>query len=227
MREVYFPITLYASVMGISGLSIAYQRAEQFFPQVSGIGLGLLYLAYCLFAGISVLYFLKIMFYAEEALKEFNHPVRFNFFPAISISLLLLAIGSMELYPSLAMGLWMVGAAAHLAFTLTAISRWISREYLITQLNPAWIIPVVGNVHDSFAFCDVQEIHPFAFFSVLVGLHISPVRLDAGAHYGLPIKPTGGFQAPCRLCISCCDDDCSDCCDEDTQAGSRERTVCA
>ena len=189
---MYFPITLYSSVMGITGLSIAYQRTEQFFPLVRGIGLGLLYLAFCLFAGISVLYFIKIMFYPEEALKEFNHPVRFNFFPAVSVSLLLLAIGSMELYPVLANGLWMIGATAHLAFTLTAVSRWISREYTITQLNPAWIIPVVGNVLVPIAGVQFapQEISWF-FFSIGMFFYMALFALllyRLGFHAHLPEK---------------------------------------
>lgn len=210
----HFPITLFASVMGIAGLSIAYHRAEFIFPAVGGISMGLLFFAFGLFLVIGVLYLWKIMCYPEEALKEFNHPVRFNFFPAISISLLLLAIASMEQAPFLAKGLWMVGSAVHLGFTLTAVSRWIDRPYNIQQFNPAWFIPVVGNILVPIAGVEFasKEISWF-FFSVGLVFWLSLFTIMVyrlGFHDHLPSKlfptlfiliapPAVGFVAYFRL----------------------------
>ena len=132
--------------MGVTGLAIAYLRAEHVFSAVAGIGSGLAVFALCLFSVISVLYLWKLVRHPAEVLKEFNHPVRFNFFPAITISLLLLAIANMEQSPVLANALWIVGAAVHLVFTLIAIARWIDRLNSFHHFNPAWFIPVVGNI---------------------------------------------------------------------------------
>ena len=142
----FFPITVFASIMGLTGLSIAFMRAAQLYPILHSVGNGLLLLASGAFLVICGLYIGKIIRFPHEAQQEFNHPVRFNFFPAISISLLLLAIAMMESNPSLAKGLWVAGAIAHLTFTLIAVSRWIGRLYSIQQFNPSWFIPVVGNI---------------------------------------------------------------------------------
>lgn len=188
----HFPITLFASVMGMTGLSIAFQRIALIYPSIDGVGLTLFFVAVTIFIIISGLYTWKIVKYPDETLKEFNHPVRFNFFPAVTISLLLLSIASMELFPAVAKGLWVVGTAGHLIFTLTAVSRWIGRLYSIQQFNPVWFIPVVGNVlvpiagveffsrEISWFFFSVGMVFWLALFSIMV------YRL--GFHGDLPAK---------------------------------------
>jgi tellurite resistance protein len=59
----------------------------------------------------------------------------------------LLAVAFAETLPGLALVLWSVGASVHLAFTLTVMSSWIHHtRYDIKHANPAWFIPVVGNI---------------------------------------------------------------------------------
>lgn len=41
----YFPVTLFASIMGYTGLSIAYQRAGVFFPGAGEVGKALLFVS--------------------------------------------------------------------------------------------------------------------------------------------------------------------------------------
>ena len=48
---------------------------------------------------------------------------------------------------SVAHGFWIVGVTVHLVFTLYVMSVWIHHEGLeVHHINPAWFIPVVGNV---------------------------------------------------------------------------------
>jgi tellurite resistance protein len=98
------------------------------------------------FVGIVLLYGLKWLRHADEVRLEFNHPVRSSFFPAFSISLMLLSLGAGPYSHDLALGLWATGAALHLLFTLRLIGRWIVHNQQINHSNPAWFIPVVGNV---------------------------------------------------------------------------------
>lgn len=142
----FFPIGLFASVMGLCGLSIAYQRFEKVFGLHLGIGQTLLVIAYLLFAVVGAAYLVKLAKHTTEAVNEFNHPVKASFFPAISISLLLLSIGTLEVFHEVARYLWIAGAGLHFIFTLIFMSRWINRCYEIAHSNPVWFIPVVGNI---------------------------------------------------------------------------------
>lgn len=146
-RLAHFPIPLFATVMGTSGLAIAWKKAGHVLGLPPEIGLALQWWALALFVLIALGYLAKLAVHREAVKKEFAHPVRLNFFPAISISLLLLATAFADTLPDFAQGLWMVGAALHLCFTVIVMSSWIHHtRYDIKHANPAWFIPVVGNV---------------------------------------------------------------------------------
>lgn len=161
------PVSLFASVMGTGGLTLAAQRYAELFGLPHAVGTAILVLAYACFITISLGYSCKLIWFRQEVLAEFNHPVRSNFFPAISIGMLLLATGTMEFSQRLAFYLWAAGAAVQLSFTITIVSRWITRNYEIAHSNPAWFIPVVGNI--VVPILGVEVAHPeisWFFFSI-------------------------------------------------------------
>lgn len=146
-RLQHFPVSFFAVVMGLAGLAIAWSRAEAVLHWPLGLGRVLAWLAMAVFVLIAGVYTVKALRHGPEVIKEFNHPVRMNFFPAMSIGLLLLAITQMEALPGLAQGLWGVGTAVHLAFTLLVMNRWIHHPGIeLAHVSPAWFIPVVGNI---------------------------------------------------------------------------------
>jgi tellurite resistance protein len=58
-----------------------------------------------------------------------------------------LGIATLEQWPGIAGVLWVLGTALHLVLTLYILSVWIHQEHFeIHHINPAWFIPVVGNV---------------------------------------------------------------------------------
>jgi tellurite resistance protein len=142
-----FPVAWFSVVMGLSGLSIAWNRAETVFDPgfcVSSILLGSTGL---LFVLLAVLYAAKIVKYPTEVMAEIKHPVKLAFVPTFSISLLLLSIAYLPTAPVLSFWLWTIGSVLHLGLTLAILSSWIHhRQYEIGHLNPAWFIPVVGNI---------------------------------------------------------------------------------
>ena len=143
----HFPISFFATVMGTSGLAIAWKKAHHVLGLPVEIGIALQWWALGLFAALSFVYLAKIVKHWGAVKHEFAHPVRLNFFPASSISLLLLAVAFTEPLPGLAFAFWSLGAALHLGFTLTVMSSWIHHtRYDIKHANPAWFIPVVGNI---------------------------------------------------------------------------------
>ena len=145
-RLKFYPIMMFAIVMGISGLTIAYQKAAEFigFPHI--IGNAMMYIALGLFAIISLIYIIKLIKYPKAVMNEWKHPVRINFFSAISISMLMLAIITRHDFHTLGAAFWYVGTALHMFMTLYTISFWINHNQEIGHSNPAWFIPIVGNV---------------------------------------------------------------------------------
>lgn len=145
-RLKFFPIMMYAIVMGMSGLTITYQKAALWLSFPHFIGEVLLYITTLIFIIISILYLSKLVKYKQAVVKEFTHPVRINFFSAISISMLMLAIIYKESYPLISSAFWYPGAVLQFYFTMNTIAFWINHNQELSHSNPAWFIPIVGNV---------------------------------------------------------------------------------
>jgi tellurite resistance protein len=142
-----FPISWFAMIMGMTGFTIAWNRAEVIFDTEVCVSSVLLGLTAFLFVLLTLAFAAKIVKYPQEVLGEIRHPVKLAFVPTFSISLLLLSIAYLRIAPTLSFWLWSVGAALHLGLTLYVLSSWIHHtKYEIAHLNPAWFIPVVGNI---------------------------------------------------------------------------------
>ena len=145
-RIKFFPIMMYAIVMGMSGLTIMYQKAALWLSMSAWIGTVLMGISTLLFCVITLIYVIKYLKYAPAVQKEFAHPIRLNFFAAISISMLMLAIVYKEVYPPVAALFWYPGTVLHFYLTMYTVSFWINRNQELEHSNPAWFIPIVGNL---------------------------------------------------------------------------------
>ena len=146
-RLEHFPVTFFAIVMGVAGLSLALRAVEHAYTLPSW-GSDLAHAASILiFALVAILYGVKALRYPAAVQAEWAHPVRLAFFPAISISLLLIATLTLSRAPALAEGLWLLGMVLQGVLTIAVISGWIGhRAFQTPHLSPAWFIPAVGNV---------------------------------------------------------------------------------
>jgi tellurite resistance protein len=145
-RLEQFPVSFFSIVMGLSGFTIAWQKAgvadvnvytDSIMPAVTSL----------VFVALLVIYFSKILRFNQQVLAELRHPIKLNFFPAISISVLLLSISMLNQAPGLAHGLWVAGSILQLLLTLFVVNSWMHHgHFKIQHMNPAWFIPAVGNV---------------------------------------------------------------------------------
>ncbi len=158
----HVPVPLFAVVMGVTGLGLAWRKGHEVLGLPAEVGEAVLALGGLFFGLIFLLYLSKALRHPAEFKAEFNHPIRSNFVAAISISILLLAtaiapyaaegallpwnLGPFPGAREIAVGLWSVGAAAQLLITLRLVGRWIFHAQEINHSNPAWFIPIVGNV---------------------------------------------------------------------------------
>ena len=146
-RLQHFAIAWFATVMGLGGTAVAWHKAEKVFEFGVPVGLVLGYVALAAFVTITGVYLFKARHHPAAVKAEFDHPVRIAFFPAFSISLILLAVVFMETAPAFARGLWFVGVPIQLGLTLYIITAWIRQDHFQVQhSSPAWFIPLVGNV---------------------------------------------------------------------------------
>lgn len=146
-RLEHYPVTFFAVGMGMMGLTLAIHAAEAAYGLGSGTSHTVLALSMILFAIIAGFYAAKTLRFPDAVTAEWNHPVRIAFFPAISISLLLLSAALMPDWPAIARLVWMTGALLQGILALAVIGSWIGhRAFLTGHLTPAWFIPAVGNV---------------------------------------------------------------------------------
>lgn len=146
-RLAHFPITFFATTMGLGGFTLALRAAAKplaLGPMPYQVMLGL---TAAVFGLIVLFYLLKAALHWHEVRAEWHHPIRLSFFPTISVSMLLLAIALMTVSKPAALALWSFGTALQGVLTLAVVTNWIgTRSFQHGHLNPAWFIPAVGNV---------------------------------------------------------------------------------
>lgn len=143
----YFPIGLFTSVMGFAGVTLAINHAEVLYGFNSVISLILLGITSFLFVLNSGVLIYRLIRYKEDVQGDFNHPVKMNFFGAISISLLLLAVAYIPISEKISFALWIIGTIMQLSLTIIILSKLIwYHNFQLSQFNPTWFIPIVGNI---------------------------------------------------------------------------------
>jgi tellurite resistance protein len=146
-RLSHLPISLFATVMGLAGLTIATAKMEHQLGVDASASLFLLGVSALVYASVFIAYLTKLIQFPHAVGHEFNHPIRLSFFPASSIGLILLSIAVLPHAANVAFWLWSIGSVVQLLFTLIILSTWMHHErFQVQHSNPAWFIPIVGNI---------------------------------------------------------------------------------
>lgn len=166
----HVPIPLFASVMGLGGLALAWRRAAHVWELSEWPWRILMGLALATFIAVALAYLAKAVRYPRAVVEDLRHPIRIAFVPTITISLLILSIGLDEAVPAVATVLWWIGAVGHMLATIYVIGAWFRRPDITpTVMTPAWLIPIVGNVVTPLGAPSVGNVE-FGWFSFGVGL---------------------------------------------------------
>ncbi len=146
-RLEHYPITFFAIGMGMAGLTLALHAAELAWGRGAALSHAALALTLLILGAVTLGYGLKALLHPAAVAEEWHHPVRIAFFPAISISLLLVSVALLSVWPEAARIVWLVGAALQGGLALAVIGAWIGhRPFKPGMMTPAWFIPAVGNV---------------------------------------------------------------------------------
>lgn len=154
----------FAVVMGLSGLTLAWHRAQGLLGEMAtGIALVLGLLSALVFLVLLVASWLRWQRYPAALAEDLRHPVRHAFVAALPVSVLLLATVGVALGGSggplgpVWNGLWWLGSLGQLWATLWVLGRWLAPAaaaqpgaaggpQLWSSVSPVLLIPVVGNV---------------------------------------------------------------------------------
>lgn len=143
----------FAVVMGLAGLSLAWQRAVALMGEgAAAVSWALGALAALVFSVLAAASLLRTRAAPGAWTEDTRHPVRHSFVAAIPVSLLLLATVavSMGARGPAVQALWGLGALAQLAVTWWVLSRvWAGNGaggMPWAAVTPALFIPIVGNV---------------------------------------------------------------------------------
>jgi tellurite resistance protein len=166
----HFPVTLFSSVMGIGGLSLAWRRAARVWDVPAWPAQALFWTALAVFVVVATLYALKWVQHPAAARAELRHPIRMTFVPTVTIALLVLAIAGQDLVTGAARVAWWVGTLGQLTLTVLVLSAWFGRaDIAMGQMTPAWFIPIVGNVVSPLAADQIGSVE-LAWFAFAVGM---------------------------------------------------------
>lgn len=194
-RLQFFPVMMFAVIMGLAGLTIVYKKANEILGFSDNFFILSKYITSAIFIVILFTYLAKIILHTSEVKKEFNHPVRINFFAAISISFLLVSI----LYSkqeSISITLFFIGMFLHLFFTFNTLKFWINNNLEMKHSNPAWFIPIVGNLIVPVAgVAHVDNMILMFFFSIgiffwIIMLSIILNRIIFHGQFAVKFMPT-------------------------------------
>ena len=146
-RLEHMPVSLFSIVMGLAGTTIAVEKAEHLWAWSIAPSSYLLAFTALVYVLIGFAYLAKFVLHRQHVIDEFNNPIRMSFFPSMSIGMLLLSVAAMGHYPEISLYLWAIGSSVQLLFTLVILTNWIHHEkFQVQHSNPAWFIPIVGNI---------------------------------------------------------------------------------
>lgn len=151
---IHLNLIWFASVMGLSGLALAWSRAVPLMgPLANGIAVGVALLALGTWLGLAWATLLRLHRYPGVVALDARHPVRHAFVAAVPVGVLLLTALGVHFFGGLMLlhALWVLAAGAQLLVTLWVLGRWLHEHEegtlpMWVGITPALFIPVVGNV---------------------------------------------------------------------------------
>ncbi|MDK1492825.1 C4-dicarboxylate ABC transporter, partial [Sinorhizobium sp. 7-81] len=140
------PINLFGSVMGITGLSLAWREATHSIglPGLPGEYIG--WLGTFIFLGLAVGYFAKWILHPSHVSSEFSHPIQSNFFATVAIGLLLQSAFLNRYSPLVSQGVWIAASALTFALAYVVTRAFLGRQQSRETTLPPLLIPGVATL---------------------------------------------------------------------------------
>lgn len=162
------PINLFASVMGITGLALAWRQAVSVLgiPMWPGEIFG--WVGMTIFIALAMTYAIKFARHSAHVHAEFAHPVVGNFFGTIAIGLLLLSAFLFRYDAGLAETVWIAGTLLALVLAYIVVQKFLTSPQTGDTTLPPLILPGVATLDitvtgSAMPFEWAHELNLFAF----------------------------------------------------------------
>lgn len=142
----HLPVNLFAAVMGLSGLALAWRLVQAQFgigrvaAEVSSV------IAIATFLAMALGYLVKAVRHPAAVKTEFSHPIVSAFFGTVSISLLMISAVVGPYSASLGKAVWIAGCLVTISLGYFAFSRLLRGGLDAAHAVPAWLIPGVATL---------------------------------------------------------------------------------
>jgi tellurite resistance protein len=167
----FLPVNLFASVMGISGLALAWRQASKLFGTSLVVADIIGIIAIVVFIALILAYISKWVLYPQKVKAEFMHPITGNFFGTITIAILLLSSVIGAYSQILGQVVWIIGTVTTLALSYIIVTRLLNGNIEHGHAVPAWLIPGVGTLDIAVAggSMPLPWAHEVNLFSLAIG----------------------------------------------------------
>lgn len=170
------PINLFASVMGVTGLSLAWRRAASLLAIPAQPGEIFGWMGVAIFLALAVAYIVKFTRHPGYVHAEFTHPVVGSFFGTISIGLLLISAFIFRYDAAFAEVIWILGALLTVGLAYVVVQKLLTSPQKGETMLPPLILPGVATLDITVTgavmpFGWAYEVSVFAFaVGAVVGL---------------------------------------------------------
>src|SRR5690625_2646871 len=161
----YYPLAFFSSVMGFAAVTIATRQLELTYEVPHFVSCTLFIITALWFLFNLVVFGFRSIQFPKEVKHQFSHPIQMNFFAAISISFLLMAVLFLPYSTTAAFTLWIIGAVMQFSLTIIFLHNIIwSDSFAFMHFTPLSFLPIVGNLVVPIAGSELAPIQLNWFF---------------------------------------------------------------
>ncbi|WML44533.1 SLAC1 anion channel family protein [Neobacillus sp. PS3-40] len=197
----YLPVDLFGSVMGLSGLALAWRHSHHFFGTPAIIGEIIGWVAILDFLVLGIAYLIKLIRFPYKVATEFQSPIGVHFFGTIIIAILLLSIVISPYSAVLSQIFWMIGTIVSVVLAYIIVDRLLKRTQEVTHVTPPWLIGTVGTLNVAIAggtmpFGWARELNLFTFAigSILALVFFTLIFSRLLHHDKMPLPMTPSYM---------------------------------
>ena len=201
MRGVSIPASFFGIVLGVMALGSDWRAAAGLWNVPSGIGEAIMLAGVCIWGVLVAGYAVKWMWHRDDALAEAAHPIQCCFVGLVPVSTLLVSTAVLPYSRAAAIGLFALGAAGSLAFSVWRHGGLWKGDRDPSTTTPVLYLPAVaGNFVAATAAGALgwtawgQVFFGVGFFAWLALESVILHRLLVADALAVPLRPTLGIQ---------------------------------